>query len=142
MKKYNSFSYQVQLKSSAKKGNSIIHDRIYLEEEPQNVNDLIIGTVKYCLAQFKERAKGQSTLTEEAISDKASSGKITFDFLYGNTKITENEAIRTALDAFEDGLIALFIDNVRIETLEETISLSDESILTFVKLTMLAGRIW
>lgn len=62
--------------------------------------------------------------------------------LKGRKNIDQKTAINTCLEAFEDGLIALFIDDNRYENLKDKIELTGNEVLTFIKLTMLAGRMW
>lgn len=80
------------------------------------------------------------TLTSEEIYNKAETfGKVDFGDLYNNTKANFDKAINTALTAFEDGLFYLFVDDKKIESLEEQIQLKNNSQLMFLKLAMLTG---
>ena len=56
--------------------------------------------------------------------------------------ISEEEAVKNVLQAFEDGLVAVFIDGNRYESLDNTILLTGKETITFVKLVMLTGRMW
>ena len=47
-----------------------------------------------------------------------------------------------AIQSFEDGIYRIFLDDRALEQLEEKILLTEGSSLTFVRLTMLAGRMW
>lgn len=48
-------------------------------------------------------------------------------------------AVATALQAFEDGFYFVFIDDVQHQSLDETVTVGDDSRLLFVRLTPLAG---
>ena len=52
------------------------------------------------------------------------------------------KAVRNALQSFEDGIFRIFADGKELESLQEPVSLQEGSELTFVRLTMLAGRMW
>ena len=57
-------------------------------------------------------------------------------------KVSEKKAIETALQAFEDGLVAVFVDGTRYENTADALELTGDETVTFVKLTMLTGRLW
>ena len=52
------------------------------------------------------------------------------------------KALDTAYLAFEDGLYCIFVNDEQTEKLEDNLTLKDGDVLTFIKLTMLAGRMW
>jgi len=49
------------------------------------------------------------------------------------------DALKTALQAFEDGLYFVFIDRVKIEKLDDKIDLNEKSELMLLRLTALVG---
>ena len=49
------------------------------------------------------------------------------------------EAVRTAIQAFEDGLYFVFFNEQQLTSLDDAIQLTDESSLKFVRLVALAG---
>ena len=57
-------------------------------------------------------------------------------------KADEKRAVENALQCFDDGLVALFADGVRYTEREEKMELKQQSEVTFVRLTFLAGRMW
>lgn len=44
--------------------------------------------------------------------------------------------------AFKDGLFRIFLNDNELSSLEENINLQENDKLTFIRLTMLSGRIW
>lgn len=109
------------------------------------VKDLLKETVRINLEAYKKGSQDTDiarVLTKEEIEDQAESGKIAFGIHY-NTKEAEFEtAVENAWQCFEDGITALFVDGERLENLETPVGLHEESELTFIRLTMLAGRMW
>ena len=81
-------------------------------------------------------------LTNEEIQDKATTGKISFGVNYNGMSADTEKAIRNALQSFEDGIFRIFVDGEELESLEQPVSLHEGSELIFVRLTMLAGRMW
>lgn len=61
------------------------------------------------------------------------------DLISEVAKVGLTEGIENALLAFEDGLFVIFINEREIKALDDTIYLSDESEIVFLKLTFLTG---
>ena len=57
-------------------------------------------------------------------------------------KADEGKAVANALQCFDDGMVALFADGVRYTERSERIALGEQSEVTFIRLTFLAGRMW
>ena len=83
-----------------------------------------------------------SYLTKGEIDDRAAAGKISFGVNYGEYKADLRKAQENALQCFADGIYRIFLDEKSLEDLDEIISIRDDSVFTFVRLTMLAGRMW
>lgn len=143
---------KVQVKQAGKRQNKITTERLKLEKKPETVGELLQLSVKASRLAFLERMKGtrsedqelysQLILSEERLEEKAASGKVGFGRITNEKTVSEEKAVETARQAFEDGIIALFIDNVRYEEFDTPLSLTGDETVTFVKLTMLAGRMW
>ena len=61
---------------------------------------------------------------------------------HGEKEADVQEAQENALQCFEDGIYRIFMDGTPLESLDDTIAITDHSVFTFVRLTMLAGRMW
>lgn len=81
-------------------------------------------------------------LTKEEIGDKAEGGKISFGVIYGEKEADLPKALDNAIQCFEDGIYRIFLDQRPLETLDERITITKENAFTFVRLTMLTGRLW
>ena len=115
------------------------------ETVPKMVQELITETVKICLDAYKKRVEDRDTmkvLARDNIEEMAEIGKIAFGISYGEKVPEEQEAIDTAITAFEDGLYRIFLDGEELSDLQQSIVLNEDTELTFIRLTMLAGRIW
>ena len=78
-------------------------------------------------------------LSDQQIQAAAATGEVSMG---GNEEIqlaSEEMAIGTALQAFEDGLYLVFIDETEQSDLDAQVFVNKESKLTFIKLTFLAG---
>ena len=113
---------------------------------PLTVKELLEETVKLCVSDYNRRNEAGTELmqvfTKEDMESQALKGKISFGVNYGEAYAEEKSAIDCALQCFEDGLVAVFVDDVRHEGLMEPLNLKEDSEITFVRLTMLAGRMW
>lgn len=113
---------------------------------PKTVRELIKFTVEQCVNAYNERVRaGQNSekpLTQQQITDMSEVGKIAFGINYGEKEQDLGKAQENALQSFEDGLYRIFIGENEIEGLDTAIMLNEGDTLTFIRLTMLAGRMW
>jgi hypothetical protein len=79
-------------------------------------------------------------LTKNQINDAAATGKVGFGAIYNDKKADLNQAIKVALEAHIDGLFAVAIDDKIVEKLDTIVDLNDNSVVTFLRLTLLIGR--
>lgn len=125
------------------------------KDVPENVYDLIGNTVKIMVEDFYRRAKSkESPLSEEQINDLAEIGRVSFGIIYNDKMPDLKEATDTAVLAYRDGLVAIFINDELVEVKSEQptpteeelkncrIELHENDTISFVRLTMLAGRMW
>lgn len=118
---------------------------IELDGVPGDVRSLIEMTVGACVGEYVRRARSGEVLrmlTDERLAAMADQGKISFGNIYGEEKVDPEAARANALQCFEDGIYRIFVDGRQLETLDEAITLTEDSELTFVRLTMLSGRLW
>ena len=69
-------------------------------------------------------------------------GKISFGALYNHNIPDLDKSQEYAIQAFEDGLYAVFYGDDQIENLNQEINLSENKTVTFIRLTFLAGSYW
>jgi hypothetical protein len=117
-----------------------IIDRLVLEIEDigsqPTVAQLISAVVRQQVIAFNSRP------TETNILPLMEAGKISFGSVYNDAKASVSEAIDTALLAFKDGLFVLFADEQEYTNPEQVIHLQNNTIITFIRLTFLAGSYW
>ena len=122
---------------------------------PGNVYELLEDTVRLMVSAFRERAKNKiKPLSEEQIRDLSEIGRVSFGIIYNDKMPDEEESVKTAVTAFRDGLVAIFINDERVdvpseipipteeELRQKKIELKEKDTITFIRLTMLAGRMW
>lgn len=137
---------KVNRKSVSGKKNSIRQVIYDYPVCPETVRQLLTETVKLCVADYNSRRDAGTDIlrvfSKKELEDQAAAGKVGFGANYGNGYADEEAAVKNALQCFEDGMVAVFVDGVRMERLEAAVRLREESEVTFVRLTMLAGRLW
>jgi hypothetical protein len=69
-------------------------------------------------------------------------GKVSFGALYNSNKPDLAKAQESAVQAFEDGIFAVFYGEDKLEKLNEEIDLTKNKTITFIRLTFLSGSYW
>ena len=137
---------QVNVKRIGKRRNAI-ETRPYEIGEVRDVGGLIAAFVTVEVARFNERATSGETvlryLTNEEVADAATVGKIGFGADYNGQVQDLTAAIENARQSFEDGIYRIFINGDEVGgALDTPVTLRENDEITFVRLTMLAGRMW
>jgi len=78
-------------------------------------------------------------LSAKEIEAGAARGKVDSGGRDLNQEVDEEEAVGVALQAFEDGLYLVIIDDREYRELDAEVFLQPESRITFLRLIMLAG---
>jgi hypothetical protein len=116
-----------------------------LGKTPHTFRELIEESVKSCIEAYRTRAnnaKDPAPLTDEQFDGMREIGKFAFGVHYNENEIDEAKAIQTAMDAVTDGLVRVFKGNDEITDLDAEIEIAEGDVFTFVRLTMLSGRMW
>ena len=135
----------VNTKAAGKLRAGVKKTELELDGTPADVRSLITLTVDACAGQYMERARSGEVLrvlTDERLTEMAGQGEISFSSVYGEQNVDLTAARANALQCFEDGIYRIFVDGKQLERLDGEISLGEGSELTFVRLTMLSGRLW
>lgn len=134
----------INIKQHGKRKNTVEKVPFDYPCNPKNLRELLVETVKLCAASYTGRMEqqGSKVLEKEEMNDMAAVGKIAFGVVYGGKKPDEEMSVFAAIQEFEDGLFRIFLGDMELEELEAPIHLKEGDTLTFVRLTMLAGRIW
>lgn len=123
----------------------VIHqEEVELKNKISTTKDLITELVKINVEKFNKKIDEKdilSIMTNENIAKAVRIGKIG-DEVHGDKKANLKKALDTAYLAFEDGLYCIFINDEQTEKLDDSLNLKDGDILTLIRLTMLAGRMW
>lgn len=111
-------------------------------DAPLPLRDLIDVVVRSEVEAYVERAQARlfvRCLTEAEIAEGAEAGKVDAGGREVTTEVDADAAVRTALQAFEDGLYLVLVDGEECADLDGPVALTDASSVAFVRLTFLAG---
>lgn len=120
---------------------------LHYETEPETLRELIEVTVRLCVNAYRDKAQSGDRpvkpLGKAEIEEKSVMGAITFGLLSANGAVPEEEeAAAVAIQGFKDGLYRVFSGEEELTELSEKPMLANGDVLTFVRMTMLAGRLW
>jgi hypothetical protein len=112
-------------------------------DEGTTLRKLIDVVVRGEVAAFRQRQQDRQlwrVLTSREVEAGAERGKVA----PGPSEVPaqavdEEQAVGTALQAFEDGLYLVVIDEVEYKSLDQQVFLNPDSRVTFIRLTLLAG---
>ena len=135
----------IAMKQASKLRKAVVPQPLTLPATPETLSELIELVVKLCIQGYRERrskAGSPIPLTEEQWDSMYELGKFAFGVQETEGEIDEVKALQTALTAIEDGLVRIFRDSQELSELHAPLFLRQGETLTFVRLTMLAGRLW
>ena len=135
----------VNVKQIGKRKNKIDKKKYEISEKITTVKELLTEFVTINVNEFNNGFTENDIvpyLTDKKINDLSDAGKISFGVDYNGQKQDLEKAIENALQSYEDGIYRVFINDEEVEGIESEINLKENDELTFVRLTMLAGRMW
>lgn len=121
------------------------HETSHMGGGSFTVRELITELTKAGVEDYNKRLEQPEILkclTKEEIGDKAAGGKISFGAVYGDKEADPRKAADNAIQCFEDGIYRIFLDGEPLKELEGPVQVTEEGVFTFVRLVMLAGRMW
>ena len=135
----------VNIKQIGKRKNKIDRKEYEIKGKIGTVKDLLIEFVTINVKEFNEALTENDVvpyLTDEKINDLSDAGKISFGVDYNGKKQDLEKAIENVLQSYEDGIYRVFVNDEEIGKINDKMDLQENDELTFVRLTMLAGRMW
>lgn len=134
----------VSVKSIGKRKNVISKHRMQLPFAPSSLKVLLSEIIKQNIEQLEEKQEENNIfiyLTKSEVESQALNGKVGFGTIYNPKQPDLTESIKTATQAFEDGLFRVFVNNEEVEELDTPLEMDSDEVV-FIRLTMLAGRMW
>ncbi len=135
---------QVNRKTIRKKRRGLAPLRYDLREEPGTLKELLQAMVREEVRRYNEAQEAEgllSWLSEEELEEQGMEGKVSFTGS-GGKAADPQRAEAVMLEAFRDGLFRVLIDEREYTELEEPLTLREDSVVTVIRLSFLAGRMW
>lgn len=135
----------VNIKQLGKRKSKINQEKFYIEKKPGTVEELIRECVITCVKEYNncfDNGDNPRLLSQQYIDDMSEIGKIAFGINYGDKKADKDKAIEDALLAYEDGLFRIFIGQEEVGAKDSKVSIEEGAEVTFIRMVMLAGRMW
>lgn len=135
----------VSVKQAGKRKDYITKKELVLESAPLNLRELIAEIVRINVTEYNNKTTDpliMQYLTPDEIENQAKIGKVGFGERRSDKQADLDKAMETAILAFEDGIYRVFIGENEVSSLNESLALKEGDLLTFIRLTMLAGRMW
>lgn len=134
-----------QQKVIGKKSRKLQKIPFSIEEPVTTLQELLVQLVTQQVQQYNDKKVDTSLhlyLTDQQIEDAAQHGKVHFGEKKNDTLQSVDQAISTMLQAFQDELFLVLHNEDSLDSLTTPLTLQEDDVFTFIKLTMLAGRIW
>ncbi|KOP72182.1 hypothetical protein AMS59_18265 [Lysinibacillus sp. FJAT-14745] len=134
-----------QQKTIGKKSRKLQKIPFTIEEPVHTLKDLLTQLVTQEVHNYNEKALDTPLhiyITDQQLEEAAQHGKVHFGEKQNATKQSVEQAIATVLQAFEDELFLVLQNEEQLNSLIAPLAIREDDVFTFIKLTMLAGRIW
>ena len=116
---------KINIKSVSGKKSKIDATIMCFDEKISTVGELIKAAVEICVEEYNKRRESSeltAVLAPDIIENKAQLGKVSFGVNYGDSSPSLQSAVKNALEAFEDGIVVIFADETKLESLDEKIN--------------------
>lgn len=136
---------KVNLKQITKRRQSVSPRTYIIDGTPATVRQLILAVTDAGVTEYNQnmdQSEILTYLTKEQIDNQSQAGKISFGVNYGERHADPQKARDNAIQCFEDGIYRIFLNDTPLESLDDPIEITKDSVFTFVRLTMLSGRMW
>jgi len=134
----------IQIKALSKRKPLIERAPFTIDKLIDNSNKLIEYIVCRNVEEYNKQAIEEPLfqyLMNDEIDSAAKTGKIGFDDRKNENQQNVAEAVDNALTCFQDGIFRLFVNDSEIG-FDEPIDIKEGDVISFIRLTMLAGRSW
>lgn len=135
----------ISVKQAGKRKNFITRKELVLDHTSSTLRELISGIIRLNVTEYNRKTDEPWTikyLSPETVETMAYTGKVGFDELKNTRRAEADQATAAVMQGFEDGIFRVFIGENEVTNLDGDLSLQEGDVLTFIRLTMLAGRMW
>jgi len=134
----------VKLKSVGKRRPMLENTLYMLPDEIASLKELLEAIIEQEVSKYNSRGIENmliSFLSEKEILEQSTVGKIGFGRLYSDKKADFEKSLEAAHLGFEDGLFRVVVNDREISEIDAPLNISENDVVTFIRLTFLAGRL-
>lgn len=116
-----------------------------IDDIPKDLNQLLMACVKVEVQRYQDKLHNHallSFLTQDHIVEQTDTGKVGLNSIKNSAPADLNIAQHNIIQAFNDGLFVVFIDDHEITNLHQPIDITEHSQVSFVRMTFLTGTLW
>ncbi|AET59254.1 hypothetical protein HPL003_12495 [Paenibacillus terrae HPL-003] len=135
----------VTVKSLGKRKPELAKQEMELNPAPETLRELIAATVALNVRRLREKQESVALipfLTGQEVQAQGETGKVGFGSIYNDGVPDVEDAVTTAMQAFEDGLYRVFVRDEEATVLDAPLLLEEGNEIVFIRFTMLAGSLW
>lgn len=115
---------------------------VYELPEVHNLRELLWSITEIEYRKQFDTVCVSPVLSKEELHHHAEQGKIVFHESYDTRRDDLDSAKQRVLQDYEDGLFRVFVHGEEVGDLEEDLQLQEGDEIVFIRLVMLAGRLW
>lgn len=134
-----------QQKTIGKKSRKLAQIPFTVTEPIYTLQDLLVQLVTQQVTAYNNKALDTPLhmyVTDEQLADAVEHGTVHFGVKSSEAVQSVDKAIAIMRQAFEDELFLVLHNDTQLASLTASLTVEEGDIFTFIKLTMLAGRIW
>lgn len=116
-----------------------------IPETVASLRELLRVVVEQEVERYNQKQAGTQLipyLTAEEIDGQAAAGKVSFGAIFSDQRADPEKAVQNAIQCWQDGLIRVLLNETELTELDAPLSVPEDAVLTFMRLTLLAGRMW
>ncbi len=136
---------QIALKNPGNLPRRVCATPFFLACTPATFGELIAEAVRTSMEAYLAREARKDAfrpLSDEQMAGMGEVGKFAWCLPVEMKAVAYDDALRAAQEAITDGLVRVFQNDRELTDFDEKIEIAEEDTFTFVRLTMLTGRMW
>lgn len=135
----------IRIKSIGKRRPILDHVPYVIPDTVRNVRELITALVETEVEKYNQKGTEMQLvpyLSREEIEEQAVIGKVGFGRIYSEKKADLRQAVETACQCYEDGMVRIFRNEEELGAPEDSVCVNEGDCFTFIRFTFLTGRLW
>lgn len=118
---------------------------VIIPDHVTSLRGLLTALVQQEVRSYNRRAAEPPLfplLTQQEVQAQAEQGKVGFGRVSPHRRVNPEQAVRTALQGWEDGLVRVFLGEQLLTELDAPLVIPPGAEFTFLRLTFLTGSMW